>query len=305
NSGSQQNEDVLVKKYLSKFNNIEYIRTTERETIYQAWNRGIKIAKGKFICNSNTDDRLKEDALEILSNELEKNTEIGVVYADQYITTIPNQTFKEVRNSSIYYFPNYKYIHLLDRCIIGSQPMWRSSIHFTDNIWFNKDFEVCGDHDFYIRVAEKHDIKHLDKVLGTYYKSPEKSNKEYQDPIKTINEGFSITFYHTQKYLNSLSGTEIKKVFLSNIFLVSMPFIFYRVLYKIICIVFPRQHFQYPEYSYLLIILIYRKIKNYNKVVHYCKKYLKHTSSLRIQRVLNSIGIPEHDKKEILNLENV
>ncbi len=126
NSGSQQNEEMIIQEYAEKYPNIKYIRTEERETIYKAWNRCIKISNGKYITNSNTDDRLKENALEILSNELEKYPNVGVVYADQYITTIPNQRFNEANNNKIYYFPRYKLIHLLDRCLIGSQPMWRS-----------------------------------------------------------------------------------------------------------------------------------------------------------------------------------
>lgn len=304
NSGSQQNEDGLVKKYLSKFNNIDYIRTIERETIYQAWNRGIKIAKGKFICNSNTDDRLKENALEILSNELEKQPEVGVVYADQYITTIPNQRFNEVYNNKIYHFPNYDFIHLLDRCLIGSQPMWRASIHFKDDIWFNEKYEICGDHDFYIRVAEKYQLRHLDMVLGTFYKSPQKMNKEYQNMEETEKEGFSVSFYHLQKYLNSLTDKELKRILKSNILLVLVPFFWYRIINKLRTIFFPKKHFQYPEFSYLIVVLIFRKFKKYNKVKYFSNKYLKQYNSRRIKRVLDSITIPDDNLKSILDLDN-
>ena len=72
NSASQQNEDGIVKDYQGLFPNIHYIRTQKRETIYKAWNRGIKISSGEFITNANTDDRLKSNALEILSSELIK-----------------------------------------------------------------------------------------------------------------------------------------------------------------------------------------------------------------------------------------
>lgn len=94
NSGSQQNEEEIIKEYIEKYPNIKYIRTEERETIYKAWNRGIKISNGKYITNTNTDDRLKENALEILSTELEKYPNVGVVYADQYITTMQNQGYR-------------------------------------------------------------------------------------------------------------------------------------------------------------------------------------------------------------------
>ncbi|MBS4036033.1 MAG: glycosyltransferase [Ignavibacterium sp.] len=303
NSGSQQGEHFIVQKYLKAYENFNYIITSQRESIYQAWNRGIKIAKGKFICNSNTDDRLKENALEILSNELEKHPEVGVVYADQYITTIPNQKFNEAYNNKIYHFPNYDFIHLLDRCLIGSQPMWRASIHFKDDIWFNEKYEICGDHDFYIRVAEKYQLRHLDMVLGTFYKSPQKMNKEYQNMEETEKEGFSISFHHLQKHLNSLRDKELKRILKSNILQVLIPFISYRIVNKMRSIFFHKKHFQYPEFTYLIVILIFRKFKKYNKVKYFSNKYLKQYHSRRIKRVLDSITRSEDNLKSILDLD--
>jgi len=47
NSGSKQNEEAIVKEFQQKYDNIKYIKTDKRETIYQAWNHGIKAASGK------------------------------------------------------------------------------------------------------------------------------------------------------------------------------------------------------------------------------------------------------------------
>src|SRR3989304_3715745 len=69
NSGSEQNEESIVLKYCKLYENVKYIKTDNRETIYKAWNRGIRTAKGKYITNANTDDLLRNDALEILSNK--------------------------------------------------------------------------------------------------------------------------------------------------------------------------------------------------------------------------------------------
>ena len=63
NSGSEQNEEVIVKEFQQEYSNIKYIKTDERETVYSAWNRGIKASTGKYITNANTDDRHRKDAL--------------------------------------------------------------------------------------------------------------------------------------------------------------------------------------------------------------------------------------------------
>ena len=59
NSGSTQNEDKIIKSFTESYSNITYLKTKERESIYKAWNRGIKVANGKYITNANTDDRNK------------------------------------------------------------------------------------------------------------------------------------------------------------------------------------------------------------------------------------------------------
>jgi hypothetical protein len=82
-SGSPQNEGEIVKRLQAKYDNIKYIRTQKRETIYKAWNRGIKQAGGKYITNANTDDRMSENALEYMVKALEKYPDVALVYCDQ------------------------------------------------------------------------------------------------------------------------------------------------------------------------------------------------------------------------------
>ncbi|HEX2975931.1 MAG TPA: glycosyltransferase, partial [Bacteroidales bacterium] len=86
NAGSKENEDAIIREYKSKHPDIKYIKTDERETIYQAWNRGVKASSGKFITNANTDDRHRRDALEVLSGHLDRNEDVDLVYSDLYVT---------------------------------------------------------------------------------------------------------------------------------------------------------------------------------------------------------------------------
>ena len=94
NSGSQQNEEKIITEFQEKYSNIKYIKTEHRETVYAAWNRGIKAAQGQYITNANTDDRLRHDALEVMVNALEENPEIALVYANVIITETENETFE-------------------------------------------------------------------------------------------------------------------------------------------------------------------------------------------------------------------
>jgi glycosyltransferase involved in cell wall biosynthesis len=172
NSGSQQNEDSIVKEFQQKYGNIKYIKTLERETIYQAWNRAIEAASGKYITVANTDDRRRKDAIEVMANVLEANRDIALVYADQYETSNENEMFANVVVSRKNIYPDFEpeVFLALGWCNMGSQPMWRAAIH-KDIGYFDGNFEIAGDYDFLLKVCEKYKCFHIRQVLGTFYRS--------------------------------------------------------------------------------------------------------------------------------------
>lgn len=80
-SGSPEREGKIVWEFARSHSNIQYLRTEQRETLYAAWNRGIKLAQAPLITNANTDDRHAVEAFEKLMAVLEQNSDVGVVYA--------------------------------------------------------------------------------------------------------------------------------------------------------------------------------------------------------------------------------
>ena len=167
-SASQENEWEIVREFQTNYKNINYIRTSERETIYAAWNKGIKIAKGEYITNANTDDRHRQAALEIMANELDNNPEIVLVYGDQIITKTPNETFEKCTPVAYFKWPEFDRNILLHLPCIGPQPMWRKSLH-DEFGYFNEELKVAGDYEWWLRISEKYNFKHIPELLGLYY----------------------------------------------------------------------------------------------------------------------------------------
>jgi GT2 family glycosyltransferase len=168
-SASPENERDIVQEFQQKYPRIIYQRTTVRETLYQAWNRGIKKARGRYLTNANTDDRRCFNALEILANYLDSNPEISVVYADQLITTIKNETFANTQASRHWNWPNYSYQQMCQGCCVGSQPMWRQSLHAQYG-YFQEDFRCAGDYEFWLRIASHGEqMALIPELLGLYY----------------------------------------------------------------------------------------------------------------------------------------
>ena len=85
-SGSQQDERSIVEQFQGRYQNIRYLRTEQRETVYQAWNRGIRQATGEFVTNANTDDRMRHDGIETLVRALREHPECVLAYPDFRIT---------------------------------------------------------------------------------------------------------------------------------------------------------------------------------------------------------------------------
>jgi glycosyltransferase involved in cell wall biosynthesis len=168
NSGSEQNEDAIVREYQQKYNNIVYIKTEHREGIYTAWNRAVKAARGRFITNTNTDDRHRKDALEIMASTLQANPDIALVYGDQIQTETLNDTFENHHGTQMNRRPEYSRARLLFGCCVGSQPMWRKSLH-NEFGYFDDTLTCAADWDFWLRISNKYKLKHIPEFLGLYY----------------------------------------------------------------------------------------------------------------------------------------
>lgn len=284
NSGSEENEAEIIKEFLEKYHQITYIETEQRETVYKAWNRGIRIAKGKYITNTNTDDRLREDALEILAYTLDKNPDKALVYADQYITNVPNQNFDDVISKKTFSRIDYSRFKLYSGYIAGPQSMWRSSLHFKDNIWFNEELEVSGDYDFVCKVAEKYNFLRVRGILGVYYKADDNSNKEFRNYEETHKESFEVREKYLRRYLKSLSPDEINKIEKRIELYKIITHNFYRIISKLFSIFKPENQIPSREYVYLVASTLEEIRGNNIKAIEYCKTYVDKTEEGLIKR---------------------
>ncbi|MFW5879296.1 MAG: glycosyltransferase family 2 protein [bacterium] len=193
-SASEQNEKKIVEQYQNIYPHIVYKRTNERETLYAAWNRAIIISSGKYITNANTDDRHRKDALEIMYRYLEKDNSIALIYADQLISTRKNETFLNNTATHRWNWPEFSYQELERRCIIGSQPMWRKSIHSKYGLFIEK-LASAGDYEFWLRILKHENALRINKVLGIYYENPDGLEKGYENSefeIKAIRQAYGL-----------------------------------------------------------------------------------------------------------------
>ena len=207
NTGSQQNEETIIKEYQKLYKNIKYIKTEDRETIYSAWNRGINAASGKYITNANTDDRHKKDALEIMSKVLDDNDQIDVVYADQFKTTTINDSWNSLNKKDEQKWGSFDKDLLLFGCFIGPQPLWRKNLHEKFGL-FNDQLKVVGDYEFWLRISRSAKFYHLPESLGIYYYSL--NSAEHREMDLTDSENRVIQEYYLSQ--NILVQSDIDRI---------------------------------------------------------------------------------------------
>lgn len=188
-SGSQQNEGEICATFAKTNNNIRYFRT-EREGLYEAWNRAIGLAQGKYLTNANTDDRHRRDAFERLVSELENAPDVVLAYGDQLISKIENEKFDDCakRQSNTFPLPDFSYCELMLGCITGSQPMWRKSAHNEHGL-FDCKYRIAADYEFWLRISQTARFKRVAEPIGVFYRSRDTmsgSNNKWPCDLETL-----------------------------------------------------------------------------------------------------------------------
>lgn len=170
-SGSEQDERGVVQGLQRRFDNIVY-RRTRRETLYAAWNRGIRMARGRYVTNANTDDAHRPDALEIQTLALEAHPEADLVYGDYAWTSMPNDTFADPHTYRTVVHPPYHPAQAMFFCVTGCHPMWRRTLFGRLGL-FDATFTAPGDYEYFMRFAAAGlRAVHVPEVLSLFYQNP-------------------------------------------------------------------------------------------------------------------------------------
>ncbi len=212
-SGSSQNEGGILQEFLertatgrNRSAQIKYVRTN-RETLYASWNRGIELAEGKYISNANTDDRLIDSALEKMAQMLDQNASAPLVYSDGWETTDENDIincakleYKPGRRRL--YKPDFSHNKLLLHSFVGPFPMWRREIHEQIG-YFDDNFVVSGDWEFWLRMAEHAPFVHIAEPLGLMLTRDDSIVWSNQEKMLEENNTIRLKYFGNRKSSNN------------------------------------------------------------------------------------------------------
>ncbi|MCP9296734.1 MAG: glycosyltransferase [Planktothrix agardhii LY1] len=171
-SNSEQNERSIVREFQNKYPYIIYERTPDRETVYAAWNRGIKMCHGEYVINANTDDRFAKDTLELMAKELESSPGLSAVYGDWMVTQIENDTFDCDKQKFTFLYPEFSPPMFLYYQITSHAALVKKSI-FDKIGYYNETLKVFGDRELMLRFSVSGlTAKHISHIVGLYLENP-------------------------------------------------------------------------------------------------------------------------------------
>ena len=161
----QPEEEEIIRRRIAGQPHYRYIPVPERESLYATWNRGIRLAKGKYIANWNIDDIRFPDSLEKQAKILDENPEIMLAYGDYYLSHCYGEEPFRLYHELVY---EGNEIEATVSHIVGCFLMWRKDIH-EEIGFFDEQFKLVGDYEFQIRCALRYPLKKAKAPLGVFF----------------------------------------------------------------------------------------------------------------------------------------
>lgn len=134
--------------------------------LHRTLNKGIELARGKYICRMDQDDTSAPERLEMQKNFLDSNFDVGLVGSTCWLVTI-GETAKRVVG---YAFADYeiKWFLLFDNPMIHSSVMFRKDILESSGGYAeDSKYNYAEDYDLWSRMSMHTQIYNIDMPLVT------------------------------------------------------------------------------------------------------------------------------------------
>lgn len=194
--GSTDNSKEIIENYFTD---------TGIQIIYQK-NQGLnvtnnialRVARGKYIMRLDADDYLDKNALLVMSNMLENDEELGLVFPDYYLVDVEGNIVGLERRHTF-----DKDVTLYDQPAHGACTMIRRSF-LLDVGGYNESFTCQDGYDLWVKFVTKYKVTNVNlplfyyrrhgsnltknegRLLSTRYEIKRQHFDEHYEPIKTI-----------------------------------------------------------------------------------------------------------------------
>ena len=206
-AGSTDGSVEIIKKYQRY---LTYWISEKDEGMYDAINKGLKIASGDFLAYLNSDDLYLPNTVQTVVEYFHSHPDTSLIYGDC------NFIDSEGRFLYSYHYPAFKWVRfiVLNWSSIPQQAtFWRRDIHKKIG-YFNPEFKMAGDFEFYARVGKHFRIAHLKKVLAIYRLHKKSLSLTWQDKnqeeVERIHQRYGVSNGFGTIWLQFLAELQVK-----------------------------------------------------------------------------------------------
>ncbi len=164
--GSTDGTIEIINKYEEY---IDYWVSEKDNGIYDAMNKGIKLALGDLVGLINADDFYEKEALRTVAHfySLERP---DILYGDTYHMVEKEKIYKKAHETGIRYgIAPYSYRWIWVKMLFGHPSAFVAREVYKKEGLYDSSFKICGDYDFFIRaVMHRRKLFHIPKALSCF-----------------------------------------------------------------------------------------------------------------------------------------
>lgn len=158
--GSLDDSKLIIEEYSSK-DNISIIYQ-HNKGLNKTNNVALKASKGKYIMRLDADDFLEPTALEDMSNELEKDDELGLIFPNYYLVDKDGIVVSETKRHDF-----KKEVNILDQPAHGACTMIR--VNFLKALeGYDESFTCQDGYELWVKFVGNYKVTNINKTLFSY-----------------------------------------------------------------------------------------------------------------------------------------
>ncbi|ARR49877.1 glycosyltransferase [Photobacterium damselae subsp. damselae] len=173
-------------------NNINVLVSEPDNGIYDAMNKGLKIASGEFVCFLNADDIYIENVLSDVIDCISETKNVDVITAKVNMVNRATLCIEEKRKSSVHKL-------FIGMTLNHPATFFKTKLH--RKYLYNTDYKIAADYDVLLRMKkDKVNFRKLDKVIvnmrnGGVSDAYEQKGESEAKKIRKINNSNSLNFF--------------------------------------------------------------------------------------------------------------
>lgn len=173
---------------------IKIINNDENLRLPASLNKGLRLAKGKYIARMDADDIALPDRFEKQISYLEKNQEVAVIGGSLIVF---NEQEGEIYTQKADCNELLDKYYLIPSPILHPTAMLRKSMTVDEGYFYNEKYTSAQDYDLWLRIAKKHKINNIADIVLKYRVhsnsiSQQRKEEQQMNALDNINHIISL-----------------------------------------------------------------------------------------------------------------